>query len=84
MPIDAGLISAEDLARQIAQRTSTVAIAACFVWKILASILYASTPAHVAIINGLIVGLAAVIALLDRVQTRRLPAGMLRLVRRRW
>jgi hypothetical protein len=84
--LDAGLISAADLARQIAQRTATVAIGACFVWKILAHILYATTPAHMAITYALIAGLAAVlgVAWLDRVQTQRLPAGVLRLVRSRW
>ena len=84
--LNAGLVRAEDLARQIAQRTSTVAIGACFVWKILANIVYPNSPAHVAITTALVVGLAAVIgvAWLDRVQTRRLPAGMLRLVRQRW
>jgi ethanolamine ammonia-lyase large subunit len=84
--IDAGLISAEDLARQIAQRTATVAVGACFVWKIAANILYANTSAHVAITHALWVGLAAVIGVvwLDRIQTQRLPAGMLRLVRQRW
>lgn len=84
--IDAGLISAEDLARQIAQRTATVAVGACFVWKIAANTLYANTPAHMAITHALWVGLAAVIGVvwLDRIQTQRLPAGMLRLVRQRW
>ena len=84
--IDAGLISAADLARQIAQRTAAVAIGACFVWKSLANILYATISLHVAITTTLIVGFVAIIgvAWLYRVQTRRLPDGVLQLVRSRW
>jgi hypothetical protein len=84
--IDAGLVNADELAGRIVHRTCLGAVAAYVFWLVSTSILFGTAPAHVAAIVGLVVGLAGVggVAWLDRTQTRRLPAGLLRRVRRRW
>jgi tetratricopeptide (TPR) repeat protein len=84
--IDTGLVDADELARKIVRRTCLAALAAFVFWLVWTFIFSLHASEYVTGTAGIVVGLAAVaaVAWLDREQTRRLPAGMLRRVRRRW
>lgn len=84
--IEAGLVDPQDLAAKITRRTCLAAVAGFLFWYVWTSVLSAYASYGVAGAAGAAIGLAALSAVgwLDQVQTRRLPAGLLRLVRRRW
>ncbi|QFS91109.1 hypothetical protein FIV07_10125 [Mycobacterium sp. THAF192] len=84
--IEAGLVDADELAAKITRRTCLAAIAGFAFWYVWTTALSAYTSETAAGVSGAVIGLAALGAVcwLDRVQTRRLPGGLLRRVRRRW
>jgi hypothetical protein len=84
--IDTGLVDADELAGKIVRRTCLAALAAFVFWLVWTFIFSMHASEYVTGTAGIVVGLAAVaaVAWLDREQTRRLPAGMLQRVRRRW
>lgn len=84
--IESGLIDADDLAGKITRRSCLAAIAGVMFWYVWTSILSVYASEYVAGPAGALAGLAVLGAVgwIDRVQTRRLPAGLLRRVRRRW
>lgn len=81
--IDAGLVKADDLARQIARRSGIVAASTLVVWAFVYLVLY-HIRAMVPVIAAAGLAGVALVAWLDWVQTSRLPAGVVRKVRRRW
>jgi tetratricopeptide (TPR) repeat protein len=83
--IDTGMINAGELAASIVRRTSGLAVAAFAFWFAWLPVLNGA-GALVAEVGStaLAVGLAVGVGWFDREQTKRLPAGVLRLVRRRW
>ncbi len=84
--IDTGLIDADELAGKIVRGTCAAAAVAFGFWCVVAIVVAAYTPHGVGASVGSVVGLALVagICWLDRAQIRRLPAGLVRRVRRRW
>lgn len=83
--IDTGLIDAGELARGIARRTAAILLAAFAFWLVWLPFLTAAGT-HVGAVGGTVLGLTAGagVAWLYREQTKRLPAGVLRMVHRRW
>jgi hypothetical protein len=84
--LDAGLVDADDLARTIARRTAWAAAAAFVVWWVFFAVVHAVASEHLMGILAFVGGLTLIAAVywLDRAPTRRLPAGLVRRVRRRW
>ncbi|WP_135454190.1 tetratricopeptide repeat protein [Mycobacterium sp. DL99] len=85
--IDAHMIDATELARGIVRRTTGITLATFVVWFVLMLSLFSATvhPVVMAVLGTILVIAAAVgVAWLYREQTKRLPPGVLRLVRRRW
>ncbi|WP_454789961.1 tetratricopeptide repeat protein [Mycolicibacterium lutetiense] len=85
--IDAHMVDATDLARGIVRRTTAIAAATFAVWLLLMLTLFGTTthPVVIAIVGTvLVIAAAAGVAWLYEEQTKRLPLGVLRLVRRRW
>ncbi|KAB7760652.1 hypothetical protein [Mycolicibacterium mucogenicum] len=83
--IDSGMVDANQLARGIARRTSMVTVAAFAFWAVWLPFLNAAGH-NIAAVVGTVLALVggAGVLWLDREQTKRLPPGVLRLVRRRW
>ncbi|MUL50039.1 tetratricopeptide repeat protein [Mycobacterium sp. CBMA293] len=83
--MDSGMVDANQLSRGIARRTSAVAFAAFAFWAVWLPFLNAAGHT-VAAVAGTVLAISgcAGVAWLDREQTKRLPPGVLRLVRRRW
>lgn len=81
--IDAGLVKADDMARQIARRSCVAALVAFVVWLVAFLVLYDNGTWAVGVsVTGLL-GVASVYWV-DRSQTSRLPAGVVHKVRQRW
>ena len=78
--------SARALAAHARAEPDLAAIAGFAFWYVWTTALSAYTSETAAGVSGAVIGLAALGAVcwLDRVQTRRLPAGLLRRVRRQW
>jgi tetratricopeptide (TPR) repeat protein len=83
--IDTGMVDAGELARGIVRRTCGIALAAFAFWAVWLPVLNAAGAAVAATV-GTVLGFVALagVAWLYREQTKRLPAGVLRLVHRRW
>lgn len=83
--IDTGMIDADELARGIARRTSLITLAAFAFWAVWLPVLQAAGHVVAPVVATLLAIVAAAgVGWLYREQTRRLPPGVLRMVRRRW
>ncbi|WP_066897169.1 tetratricopeptide repeat protein [Mycolicibacterium houstonense] len=85
--IDAHMVDATELARGIVRRTSVIAVITFVFWCVLLlSTLSLIPSAAVTALLGtaLVIAAAAGVTWLYEEQTKRLPPGVLRLVRRRW
>lgn len=83
--IDAGMIDARELAGGIVRRTTLITLAAFVFWAVWLPVL--SAAGHVVapvVAAALLIVAAAGVGWFYREQTRRLPPGVLRMVRRRW
>lgn len=85
--IDADMVDATELARGIVRRTTAITAVTFAVWLVLMLTLF-STMSHPAVMSilgtVLVIAAAAGVTWLYEEQTKRLPPGVLRLVRRRW
>jgi tetratricopeptide (TPR) repeat protein len=83
--IDAGMVNARDLAAGIVRRTTALAAAAFVFWLVWLPVLNGA-GAIVAAVGSTVQAVlsAAGVVWFHREQTKRLPAGVLRLVRRHW
>ncbi|MEV0670067.1 tetratricopeptide repeat protein [Mycobacterium sp. NPDC050441] len=85
--IDAHMVDAADLARDIVRRTTAITAATFAVWLLLMLMLFSTTkhPVVMAIVGTVLMAAAAAgVAWLYEEQTKRLPPGVQRLVQRRW